>query len=61
MPADETFDIGVDTRSGVDDTDYQVPFGFTGKINTLTFKLGPPQLLAADRKAVKEQLVRVRD
>jgi arylsulfatase A-like enzyme len=61
MPADETFDIGVDTRSGVDDTDYQVPFGFTGKINTLTFKLGPAQLLAADRKAVEEHFVRVRD
>ena len=25
MPADETFDVGVDTRTGVDDRDYQVP------------------------------------
>ena len=26
MPADETFDIGVDTRTGVNDLDYKVPF-----------------------------------
>jgi hypothetical protein len=29
MPPDETFDVGVDTRTGVDDNDYQVPFRFT--------------------------------
>ena len=29
---DETFDIGSDTGTGVDDRDYQVPFTFTGKI-----------------------------
>src|SRR4029077_3776967 len=32
MTIDETFDVGVDTRSGVDDS-YQVPFRFTGTIN----------------------------
>jgi arylsulfatase len=37
---DETFDIGVDTRTPVDDNDYQVPFHFTGKLAKLTFKLG---------------------
>ena len=26
---DESFDVGVDTRMGVDDNDYQVPFRFT--------------------------------
>ena len=26
LPADETFDVGVDTRTGVNDQDYQVPF-----------------------------------
>jgi hypothetical protein len=25
---DETFDVGVDTRTGVDDNDYRVPFRF---------------------------------
>jgi hypothetical protein len=40
MTIDETFDVGVDTRTSVDDKDYQVPFRFTGKLNKLTFKLG---------------------
>jgi hypothetical protein len=38
--SDETFDVGVGTRTGVNDDDYQVPFAFTGKIDKLTFKLG---------------------
>jgi arylsulfatase len=42
--SDETFDIGVDTRTGVNDKDYQVPFAFDGKIDKLTVNLGPMQL-----------------
>ena len=38
---DETFDIGSDTRTPVDDADYQVPFPFTGTIDKVDFKLGP--------------------
>jgi arylsulfatase len=38
---DETFDIGIDTRTAVDDS-YQVPFAFTGKLDKLTVKLGAP-------------------
>jgi Galactose oxidase, central domain len=34
ITADETFDVGVDTRTGVDDKDYQVPFRFTGKLTS---------------------------
>src|SRR5437870_1453592 len=34
MTLDETFDVGVDTRTGVNDKDYRVPFRFTGKIAT---------------------------
>jgi hypothetical protein len=30
---DETFDVGIDTRTGVDDNDYKVPFAFTGNID----------------------------
>jgi hypothetical protein len=41
MSIDETFDIGVDTRTSVDDSDYQVPSRFAGKIAKLTFELGP--------------------
>jgi hypothetical protein len=37
---DETFDIGVDTRTPVDDKDYQVPFPFVGKVDKVTIKLG---------------------
>jgi hypothetical protein len=40
---DESFDIGIDTRTGVDDS-YELPFHFTGKLDTLTYKLGPEQL-----------------
>ncbi len=42
MTIDETFDVGVDTRTGVDDKDYQPPFRFTGKIDKLTIKLTQP-------------------
>jgi hypothetical protein len=41
--ADEPFDVGIDTRTGVNDKDYKVPFAFNGKIDQLTVKLGPPQ------------------
>ncbi len=42
LTIDETFDVGVDTRSPVDDKDYQVPFRFNGEIAKLTVKLEPP-------------------
>jgi hypothetical protein len=61
MPADETFDVGVDTRTGVNDKDYQAPFRFTGKIAKLTFKVGPQQLVISDQKAVQGQLARTKD
>ncbi|CDM60781.1 arylsulfatase [Rhizobium favelukesii] len=41
---DESFDVGVDTRSPIDDKDYQVPFRFTGTLDKLTVKVGPPQI-----------------
>jgi arylsulfatase len=44
MSIDETFDVGVDTRTPVDDGDYSVPFPFTGKLDQVAFKLGPTQL-----------------
>jgi arylsulfatase A-like enzyme len=47
MTIDESFDVGVDTRTGVDDKDYQVPFKFNGKLAKLTLKLGPSQMTAA--------------
>jgi hypothetical protein len=38
LPADETFDVGVDTRTPVNDADYQVPFPFNGTIAACTSK-----------------------
>jgi arylsulfatase len=50
---DESFDVGVDTRYGVDDHDYLPPFRFTGKLIRLTIKLVPPE-----RTAEEENLIR---
>ena len=45
FPEDETFDVGSDTRTGVAMVEYRYdpPFRFTGKIDRLTFELGPDQ------------------
>jgi arylsulfatase A-like enzyme len=61
MALDETFDVGVDTRSGVDDNDYQVPFRFTGKIAKVTIKLAPTQLTEADREITHAHILRAKD
>lgn len=45
---DESFDVGVDTRYGVDDNDYQVPFRFTGKLAKLTIALKPERTAAGE-------------
>jgi len=50
---DETFDIGSDTGTPVDDKDYQVPFAFTGKLKKLTLKIDRPQLSPADIKQLE--------
>ena len=58
LPGDETFDIGSDTRTGVDDS-YELPFHFTGTIDKLTFKLGPSQMTAANKKAAADAIANV--
>jgi len=60
MTIDETFDIGVDTRSPVD-FGYDVPFRFTGTIDKLTYKLGPEQLTAEEKKAATQAIARAKD
>ena len=52
--ADETFDIGSDTRTPIDDKDYQIPFKFTGTINKLTIAVDPPKLTPADIQKLKQ-------
>jgi arylsulfatase A-like enzyme len=61
MTIDESFDVGVDTRTGVDDKDYKLPFRFTGKLDKLTIKLGPSQMMVEDQKAKAEAIARVND
>ncbi|MBR0827049.1 arylsulfatase [Bradyrhizobium manausense] len=53
MSIDETFDVGVDTRTGVEDKDYQVPFRFTGKLDKLTVKVGPVQLTSQEHQIIR--------
>jgi arylsulfatase len=53
MSIDESFDVGVDTRTSVDDKDYQPPFRFTGTLNKLTIEPGPTQLSSDDKKAIQ--------
>ncbi len=54
LPIDETFDIGSDTGTPVDDADYQVPFKFTGKIDKLMIALDPPKLTPEDQKKLMD-------
>jgi arylsulfatase len=53
MSLDESLDIGMDTRTPVDDS-YKLPFKFTGTINKVTYHIGPEQLTATEQ-AVKEE------
>ena len=50
---DESFDIGSDTLTGVNDEDYKPPFTFTGKLNKLTVKVDRPQLSPEDIKRLQ--------
>jgi arylsulfatase len=66
FPEDEDFDIGQDTRTplALVEYRYECPFKFTGRINKLTFNLGPPEYTEADRKqlpAVAERVAQAKD
>jgi hypothetical protein len=43
---DESFDIGSDTLTGVNDADYKPPFPLTAKLNKLTIKIDRPAVVA---------------
>jgi arylsulfatase len=51
---DETFDVGADTGTPVDDRDYQVPFKFTGKLTKLTINIDRPKLTPEDAKRLMQ-------
>jgi arylsulfatase len=66
FPEDETFDVGMDTGTPVSLVEYryECPFKFTGKVNRLTFTLGPPQYTELERKnleTIANQIARARD
>jgi arylsulfatase len=50
---DESFDIGSDTLTGVNDADYKPPFSLTAKLNKLTIKVDRPQLSPEDIKKLQ--------
>ena len=50
---DESFDIGSDTLTGVNDADYQPPFPLTARLNKLTIKVDRPQLTEGDIKQLE--------
>ena len=50
---DESFDIGSDTLTGVNDADYKPPFPLTAKLNKLTIKLDRPKLTEEDIKKLE--------
>ena len=56
---DESFDIGSDTLTGVDDADYQPPFALTAKFDKLTLKIDRPQLSPADIEKLKAAMDKV--
>jgi arylsulfatase A-like enzyme len=60
MSIDETFDVGLDTRTGVDNS-YELPFKFTGTIDKLTFELGPSQLSEVEEKVAAHALAAAHD
>jgi hypothetical protein len=45
---DESFDIGSDTLTGVNDEDYQPPFPLTAKLNKVTLAIDRPKLTPED-------------
>ncbi len=58
---DESFDIGSDTLTGVNDADYMPPFALTAKLDKLTLKLDRPQLSEADMTALKAAMDKASD
>ena len=58
---DESFDIGSDTLTGVNDADYQPPFPLTAKLDKLTVKLDRPVLSDADKAKLEAAMQKASD
>jgi len=61
LPIDETFDVGEDSGTPLDDKDYQVPFTFTGKVNKVRVAVDPPKLTPEDVKKLTDGARSARD
>jgi arylsulfatase len=58
---DESFDIGSDTLTGVNDEDYKPPFPLTAKLNKLTIKVDRPKLSPEDIKKLEAGMQQAAD
>ncbi len=58
---DESFDIGSDTLTGVNDEDYKPPFPLTAKLNKLTIKVDRPKLSPEDIKKLQAAMLKAKD
>jgi arylsulfatase len=53
---DESFDVGSDTLTGVNDADYKPPFPLTAKLYNLTIKVERPELSPEDIKKLESAM-----
>jgi arylsulfatase len=58
---DESFDVGSDTLTGVDDADYRPPFALTAKFDKQTLKIDRPQLSPEDIKKLEAGMQQAAD
>ncbi|GMG82455.1 arylsulfatase [Paralimibaculum aggregatum] len=58
---DESFDIGSDTLTGINDEDYTPPFALTAKLEKLTVKIDRPELSDADKAKLKQAMLKASD
>jgi arylsulfatase len=56
---DESFDIGQDTITGIDDADYLPPFPLTAEFNKLTITIDRPELSPEEIKKLEEGMKKV--
>jgi arylsulfatase len=56
---DESFDVGSDSITGVNDADYKPPLPLTAKLNKLTIEVDRPQLSPKDIQKLKETMKKV--
>jgi len=61
LPLDESFDIGDNTLTSVNEEDYTVPFPLTAKLDKLTINIDRPKLTPEDEKKLMEAAAQASD